>query len=107
MPVLPTEADLAKAEKRLEQTELRDQQTMRPGLRSRQDRQNVKRTIRRVEESIESGKLGERDLYDAIVNLHLLKHTLKGLEGGHRNAAVLAFENALLVQRIVARYLRL
>ena len=95
-----------RAERRLELTELRDQQTMRPGLRGQRDSQSTKRIIRRLEDSIKSGKLGERDLYDAIMNLHLLRHTLKGAEG-HKNAAVRAFEGALLVRRIVARYLRL
>lgn len=102
LPVLPTEADLAKAEKRLEQTQDRYRSTMRPGLKN--DTQGIKRTMRRLEQSIASGRLGERDLYDAIVNFHLLKKVLEG----KKNAAfgpVRAFENVLLVHRIVTRYL--
>ena len=100
LPVV-TEDDLEKAEKRLELTELRDLKTMRPGQRGKQDRQNAKRLIRKLETSIESGQLNERDMYDAIVNLHLLKRTLAEQESRH---AAAAFEHALLAQRVVTRF---
>ena len=76
---------------------------MRPGLRSRQDTQNVKRTIRKLETDIESGKLDERELYDAIMNLHLLKYRLEGQKSAARSP-VKAFEHALLVHRLVNRF---
>lgn len=76
---------------------------MRPGLRSRQDTQNVKRTIRKLETDIESGKLDERELYDAIMNLHLLKYRLEGQKSAAR-FPVKAFEHALLVHRLVNRF---
>jgi hypothetical protein len=101
IPVV-TEADLEKAEKRMELTELRDLKTMRPGQRGKQDRQNAKRLIHKLEMSIQSGQLNERDMYDAIVNLHLLKRTLAEQESRH---AAAAFEHALIAQRVVARFM--
>jgi hypothetical protein len=111
VPVLPTEAELERAEKRLEQTEERDRSTRRPGLlNTRQDKQNVKRTIHKLETAIESGKLKERDMYDAIMNLHLLQQSLKKMEhpGMHTASSdpAEAFEHALRIRRIVSRYLR-
>jgi hypothetical protein len=109
LPAIPTEAELAKAEKRLEQTEDRDRSTRRPGgLNTRQDRQNIKRTISKLEAAIESGRLGERDMYDAIVNLHLLQTTIKKMEHSVHAASnpAEAFDHALRIRRIVSRYLR-
>jgi hypothetical protein len=105
LPVMPTEAEMEKAEKRLELTQERDRSTVRP-RNERQDKQNIKRTIHKLETAIHSERLNERDMYDAIINLHLLNKALEGIEKNQRvHSASEAFEHALLIRRIVARYL--
>jgi hypothetical protein len=106
LPVLPTEAELERAERRLEQTQDRERSTSRPpGRGSFREKQNLRRTIHKLETAIESGSLKERDMYDAITNLHLLNHALKQMDGRSHTASQ-AFEHALLIQRIVERFLK-
>jgi hypothetical protein len=73
LPEMPTEAELDKAERRLRQTERNEHSTVRPGLKNQDRSQNVKRLLHKMELDIASGRLNERDLYDTIVNYHLLK----------------------------------
>ena len=93
LPKMPSEADLERAERQLELTENRSRSTMRPKT-LRQDRQNIKRTIARLQAVIDSGQLEERDLYDAIVNLHLLSKVLSDS----------VTHSASMAQRVVVRY---
>ena len=97
LPILPTEAELARAEKRLDQTERREQQTMPPPgrRRKRQDLQGIKREIRKLERAIANDQMSERNMYNAVMNLHLLKRGLAKQRTLH----------AAMCRRVVARFL--
>ena len=105
LPAVPSEEALQEAEEQLERAIDRHRRTRRPGLKHRQDedgpdRHTLMRTIQRLRSDIDSGRLNERDTYDAIVNLHLLNKALADLEGQKHAAHV------VLVNRIVDLYLR-
>lgn len=73
LPADFSEEELEKAEKRMLQTEQHVLRTPRPP--KRQSKPELLRAINRIERQIDSGNLGERDLYDAIVNLSMMKET--------------------------------
>jgi len=57
-----------------------------------------------LETSIDKEDLSERDMYDAIVNLHLLSKALEGIEAKRVHTASQALSHARLVHRIVNRW---
>lgn len=112
LPAVPSEEDLQKVELQLERAIDRHRRTDRPGLKHRRDGDRpdlhtLKRTINRLQSDIDSGRLNERATYDAIINLHLLNKALADFEGQKQaTGAVWAFEHALLLERLVGRYLK-